>query len=227
MVSRIYENFAKVAVFLTIILYVWTYFSSMDDKYESKVLLSAFSVLGEDKESFSLTSTSQMDTDQINNLGKAFFITYMDTFNSGALGKDMRQTDAKSKRAIALAYGETDIRYHLKFIKGAFVPTTLDLSTNALYNVSYIVNTPSKLIHNLKINFHESLHLTSFERITFIVWDVLHAISGIWFASFMIFLGSIIGLLFHPIQSLLNFFPSLWLIITTIWEAISNFKNLG
>lgn len=224
--GKIYENFSKIAIVITLILYAWTSFSSLDEKYQTKVLLSTFSVLGENQNSSALTSISQMNNDQIKNSSKAFFITYMDTFNSGVLGKEMRQTDAKSKRTIALAYGETDLRYHLKFIKGAWVPITLDVSTNVLYNFSYIVNTPSKLVHNLKMNFNETLQLTNFERMTFIIWDVFHAISGVWLASFMIFLGSIIGLLFHPIQSLLNFFPSLWHIITTFWEGISNFKNL-
>lgn len=224
--GKIYENFSKIAIILTLILYVWTSFSSLDEKYESKVLLSTFSVLGENQNSSALTNMSQIDNDQIKNYSKAFFITYMDTFNSGALGKEMRQTDAKSKRTIALAYGETDLRYHLKFIKGAWVPTTLDLSTNVLYNFSYIVNTPSKLIHNLKMNFNESLHLTNFERITFIIWDVFHAISGIWLASFIIVFGSLIAFLFHPIQSFINFFPSLWHIVTTVWGGISNFMNL-
>ncbi|GEM_PF-5017915 len=69
------------------------------------------------------------------------------------LGTSIKGSDSATKRVIAYSFGETDLRYHFKLKSGDFVPTTLDLSTNFLYNYSYIINTPSKLAHNIKADF--------------------------------------------------------------------------
>lgn len=157
---------------------------------------------------------------------KAYFVNYVETFNSDRLAHELKDTDAKSKRVIATTYGETDIRYHIRIIKGTWIPTKLDLSTNALCNISYLVNIPSKLIHNLKMDFSPKFDTSNFERFTFIIWDILHVISGSLIAFVMLIFGSIIGLIFHPIHSIINFFPSLWLTVSTIWEAISNIVGI-
>ncbi|AWB46554.1 hypothetical protein DCC85_21885 [Paenibacillus sp. CAA11] len=220
--SKLFEQFTKLAVLAAIILYAWTSFSSLDDKYSVKIMASTFSVSGEQD----LEGKADVDPSDISRTGKALLVSSFETFHSSGLAKEIRKSSAQSKRTIAAAYGETDLRYHLRLMKGAWVPTTLDFSTNALYNISYILNTPSKLVHNLKLDFNNSLALTGSERIIFAIWDVLHAISGIWAAIIMTLLGSIIGLIFHPIQSVVNLLPSIWLVVTSLWEGISNFKNL-
>ncbi|MCT1398101.1 hypothetical protein M4D81_03685 [Paenibacillus sp. p3-SID867] len=226
MKNKFFDYFATIAVISAIILYSWTSISSLKEKYDIKISASTFSISGETNDLSALTKNKESIDSEITNYGKAFFVNFVETFNSELLAKEIRKTSAKSKRTIATAYGETDLRYHLRIIKGAWMPTTLDFSTNVLYNTSYILNTPSKLVNNLTLNFSNSLEASSSERLIFAVWDVLHAISGIFVAFIMLVLGSIVGLIFHPVQSVINFFPSLWLVLETLWYAISNFKNI-
>lgn len=148
----------------------------------------------------------------------------------------LKETGATMKRSLATAFGENDVRYHLKFASGNFVPTTLDFSTNILYNYSYLVNTPSKLIHNLKLDFTLGEAFWTGSQIdqihgkiaifTFVVWDILHAIVGIGAAIILLFIGPLIGLLFHPIHSFINFLPAVWQLVVTTWHGVSNLINL-
>lgn len=150
------------------------------------------------------------------------------------LETSIKGSDSATKRVIAYSFGETDLRYHFRLKSGDFVPTTLDLSTNILYNYSYIVNTPSKLIHNIKADFTLGEQysrgmkgfIAKWTTYIFILWDVLHALTGILLAAIMLILGSILGLLFHPIQSVLNILPVIWNLITTTWHAIVYIFNL-
>ncbi|MEC0371132.1 hypothetical protein [Paenibacillus chibensis] len=226
MKNKFFDYFATIAVISAIILYSWTSMSSLKEKYDVKILASTFSVSGETKDLSALTESPDSIESEATKYGKAFFVNFVETFDSKLLAKEIRKTSAKSKRTIATAYGETDLRYHLRIIKGAWMPTTLDFSTNFLYNASYLLNTPSKLINNLTFDFSNSLKIHSSERWIFAIWDILHAISGVFVAIIMLVLGSLIGLVFHPIQSVANFFPSLWLVLLSLWHAISNFKNI-
>lgn len=150
------------------------------------------------------------------------------------LGTSIKGSDSATKRVIAYSFGETDLRYHFKLKSGDFVPTTLDLSTNFLYNYSYIINTPSKLAHNIKADFTLGDQFSdglagAFAKGTmyiFLIWDVLHAITGLILAVVMLICGSISGLLFHPIQSVINLLPTIWNILTTTWHALANLFNL-
>ncbi|WP_339812783.1 hypothetical protein MKY63_10760 [Paenibacillus sp. FSL R7-0189] len=163
------------------------------------------------------------------NLQKTYIVSVIENLKTSVKG-----SDSATKRVIAYSFGETDLRYHFRLKSGDFVPTTLDLSTNILYNYSYIVNTPSKLIHNIKADFtlgdQFSEGLTGvFAKGTmyiFLIWDVLHAITGFFCAVLMLFIGWIPGLLFHPIQSILNIFPVIWNLITTTWHAVVYIFNL-
>lgn len=225
MKGKLFDYFTRVAIFSAIILYVWMALSSLDGKYEDKILASSFSISGEAESTSPLIKSNGAADYEVTTYGKAYFVNYVETFHSDALSQEIKKTNAKSKRTIATAYGETDIRYHLRIIKGAWMPTTLDLSTNALYNISYIANTPSKLVHNIKMDLSNSIDLSSLERLTFVIWDILQTISGILVAGVMLIIGSIIGLVFHPIQSVINFFPSLWLMVITMYEAATNIFN--
>ncbi|WP_372631223.1 hypothetical protein [Cohnella sp.] len=62
-------------------------------------------------------------------------------------------------------------------------------------------------------------------KVAFIFWDILHAITGIGLALVMLFLGSMIGLLFHPIHSIVNLLPALWNGCVTLWHAIAYLFN--
>jgi len=200
------------------------------DVYQLKVVVAAYSTVN-DSESADEGMAGLLEA-STGEYSKADLVALMET-----LGPSVKKMDAKTKREMALAFGETDIRYHLKFKSGNYVATSLDLSTNLLYNVSYILNTPSKLIHNIKTDI--AIERDAFEnsgkvgsaigfgmKIAFIFWDILHAITGIGLAIIMLLLGSIIGLLFHPIHSIVNLLPSLWNACVTLWHAIAYIFNV-
>ncbi|SFM25385.1 hypothetical protein SAMN03159341_12264 [Paenibacillus sp. 1_12] len=229
--NRIMEIFWSMVVILAIILYSWMGLTDLDKVYNTKVILSSLSIVGHQElieEIPRLNFRALNDRQQ-----KAVLVGLIEMGLSNA--KSIESGDSNTKRLLATSFGETDIRYHFKLATGNFVPTTLDLSTNFLYNFTYILNTPAKLVHNLKTNF-EMINEPSIAKGTiiskavswiFVTWDVMHAIVGVGFAIIMLFFGSIIGLLFHPIQSIVNFLPSLWLMLVSIWHAVANFSNLS
>lgn len=222
--QRIYEYFWAIVIISTAILYISMGLSSLDDKYNLKVIHSAFSVTGEKSP---LTLESPAQEFNLAAAGKAAIVGLIE-MDLGSR-KSISSSSSKSKRVFASSFGETDLRYHFKLKSGNWVPTTLDFSTNILYNLSYIANTPVKLVHNLKYDVSSNditLPLSTSERWIFVFWDILHAVSGAGLAFLMLFAGCLIGLLFHPIQSIVNFIPCLWQLVLTLWHAVSNFTKL-
>lgn len=223
--QNFFDHFWKAVILCTVILYVSMGLTKLDEKYDLKVVTSSYSVLGEHKNFFELEQ-NDFDSD-IETLEKAAVVSFIELGSGSA--KSIRSSDAESKRLLAASFAETDLRYHLKIKTGNWLPTTLDFSTNILYNISYILNTPVKLTHNIKADFEIDdavLSLNQFERWVFVCWDILHAISGVGIAVIMLFIGSVLGLICHPIQSIVNFFPCLWQVVVTLWHAISHFGNI-
>lgn len=222
--KNFFDHFWGIFVLSTLILYVSMGLTKLDEKYDLKIMVSSFSVLGQHKNLLELENDSDLN---LTTMGEAAVISLIESGAGSA--KSIRSSDAKSKRFLASSFAETDLRYHLKIKTGNWLPTTLDFSTNVLYNVSYILNTPVKLVHNIKANFQIDdaiFPLSQFERWVFVFWDILHAVSGVGIAFIMILLGGILGLVCHPIHSVVNFIPSLWQLIMTLWNAISHFANI-
>jgi len=219
-----------IAVILVVLYGTQALSGEVDDAYQTKVIVAAYSAVN-DSENVDGGLGGLLEA-SVSGISKADVVAGMEL-----LGPSVKKMDAKTKREVALAFGETDLRYHLKFKSGNYVPTSLDMSTNFLYNFSYIVNTPSKLIHNIKMDimidkeyFANSGKFASGigfgMKIAFIFWDVLHAITGIALAIVMLLLGSVIGLLFHPIHSIVNLLPVLWNLCVTTWHAIVYIFNV-
>lgn len=225
------ERFLGFCAVLIVILYGSQALSGeFDDAYQLKAVVAAYSTVND-----SDSADDRLDgllAASVGEYSKADLVALMEM-----MGPSVKKMDAKTKREMALAFGETDIRYHLKFKSGNYVATSLDFSTNALYNFSYIVNTPSKLLHNIKTDiaiekdYFANAGMLSRGigvgmKVAFIFWDILHAVTGIGLALVMLFLGSIIGLLFHPIHSIVNLLPALWNGCVTLWHAIAYLFNL-
>ncbi len=226
------ERFLGFCAVLIVILYGSQAISGeLDDAYQLKAVVAAYSAVndsdGADGGLGGLLNAAGSDE-----YTKADLVALMEM-----MGPSVKKMDAKTKREMALAFGETDIRYHLKFKSGNYVATSLDFSTNVLYNFSYIVNTPSKLLHNIKTDiaiekdyFSNSGMLSrsigAGTKIAFIFWDILQAVTGIGLALVMLLLGSLIGLLFHPIHSIVNLIPALWNVCVTLWHAVAYLFNL-
>ncbi|MGO4528981.1 hypothetical protein AB4Z30_07860 [Paenibacillus sp. 2TAF8] len=222
------EKFWGFWIIAIVVLFGWQAVASdYKDVYNMKVVLAAYEVEGLNIKSDTLLDLQEND---ITNSG-ANVVALVETVQPS-----LKKSEAKEKRILSTAFGENDLRYHLKFASGNFVPTTLDFSTNILYNYSYMINTPSKLIHNIKLNFTLDKVFMSGSKLNqlhgklvtwvFIVWDILHTVVGLGMAFIMLFVGCIFGLLFHPIHSVLNFFPGMWQSVVTTWHALSNLFNL-
>lgn len=200
------------------------------EKYDVKMTAAPFYVLGQSEKFSEGGALSFLESETGEGWEKAAIVSMIEM--DMASSSYIKSSNSATKRALATAFGETDLRYHLKLKSGNFVPTTLDFSTNILYNVSYILNTPSKLIHNIKLDlmlsdsdiFKDTVRKS--DAYLFILLDVLHAISGVGIAIVMSFLGCLLGLVFHPIQSVINFFPSIWQGVVTTWHAISYIFNI-
>ncbi|MEK8204165.1 hypothetical protein [Paenibacillus sp. FSL L8-0696] len=213
-------TFPALIVFLVLLYGSQALMGEFSESYNQKVSMAPALIQGDIEVENLLQDTS---------LQKTYIVTVIELLETSIKG-----SDSATKRIIAYSFGETDLRYHFRLKSGDFVPTTLDLSTNILYNYSYIVNTPSKLIHNIKADFTLGEQysrgmkgfIAKWTTYIFILWDVLHALTGIFLASIMLILGSILGLLFHPIQSVLNILPVIWNLITTTWHAIVYIFNL-
>ncbi|BBI31251.1 hypothetical protein [Cohnella abietis] len=224
------ERFWGACFVLLIILYGSQAISGdFDEAYNQKVILSSYAVVGEIDNIF---DSSKLEAESYNkSYEKASLVAAIEDYKPS-----LKKLTAGNRRTIASAFGETDLRYHIKLKSGNFVPTTLDFSTNILYNYSYIVNTPSKLLHNIKTDFAMEKEFAGSGalireigtgmKFTFLAWDILHAITGLGVAFVMLFVGCFIGLLFHPIDSVVNFFPVLWNLCVTTWHAISYIFNL-
>jgi hypothetical protein len=222
------SRFIGFCIFLAVILYGWQALSgTYEAAYNQKVVLSAYSVLGNGTDEEALSGIGLTDS----KYEKAQLVTVIET-----LSPSLSVLSAGERRTVALALGETDLRYHLKLNTGNYVPTTFDFSTNLLYNVSYLANTPSKLLHNIKMDFALAREMSDSGpigrgigfgvKVIFVIWDILHAVTGAAAALVMLVFGSLIGLLFHPINSVINFFPMLWNVCVTIWHAIRYIFNL-
>ncbi|MFC4598204.1 hypothetical protein [Cohnella hongkongensis] len=225
------ERFFGLCALLIVILYGSQALSGeIDDAYQLKAVVAAYSTVN-DSESADDGFGGLLEA-SVGEYSKADLVAAMEM-----LGPSVKKMDAKTKREMALAFGETDLRYHLKFKSGQFVAPSLDLSTNLLYNFSYIVNAPSKLLHNIKTDIAIerdyfsnagtlSRGIGAGMKAVFIFWDILYAISGIGIALVMLLLGSVVGLLFHPIHSVVNLIPALWNACVTLWHAIAYLFNL-
>lgn len=223
--SRTFWGFWIIAI---VVLFGWQAVASdYKDVYNIKVVLASYGVDGLNTTSDQLLSLTESDV----STSGANVVALIETIHPS-----LKKSEAIEKRALATAFGENDLRYHLKYASGNFVPTTLDFSTNILYNYSYMINTPSKLVHNLKLDFTlddvfmsgsklDQLH-GKFVVLTYVIWDILHTVVGLGLAFIMLFIGCIFGLLFHPIHSIFNFFPTMWQIVATSWHGLSNLFNL-
>ncbi|MGZ9585920.1 hypothetical protein [Paenibacillus marinisediminis] len=231
--KRFSSWFWSASIICTVVLVLLTSVINTE-KYDFKMTAAPFYILGHSEkysgnDGFSL-ALDLLESENAKEWEKAGLVSMIE-LDMGS-SSSLKSGDAATKRTIATSFGETDLRYHFKLKTGNFVPTTLDFSTNILYNVSYILNTPSKLIHNIKLDLSISENglfkraISSLDVCLFILLDVLHAISGVGLALVMAFLGCILGLVFHPIQSLINFFPSIWQVLVTTWHAISYIFNI-
>lgn len=126
---------------------------------------------------------------------------------------------------VAFWLAERDIRYHMKTGNDTFLATELSATANLSYNLSYILNLPAKLIHNIRfdIQLTNGFDQTVMRDITMaaaILFDIVYAIVGFVGAWLMLVFGTLVGLLFHPINTILDIPACIWGLIKTIFYAI-------
>lgn len=167
--------------------------------------------------------------------GKLFYdIKVMYVMLSGDPTLDI-SGDSMSDVEAAYFVGERDIRYHL------IVGNSYSATANLGYNISYLLNIPAKLIHNIKYDYKmtqedfkpdEELEQSLEDKIGYamldvglvflIIMDIIYSIIGLICSYIMIPVGTVIGLLLHPIDSILNIPDFIWGLIKTIFAAVSN-----
>lgn len=87
---------------------------------------------------------------------------------------------------------------------GFLFATHFDGVSNLLYNVSYILSIPAKAIH-FTIMCIKSIPEYGFgDSLRMFVWMLLQQVIGLISSIVMVFVGTIIGLLCHPLQTLGN-----------------------
>lgn len=154
-----------------------------------------------------------------------------------ALNTDNELTLLKS---FPLLMGERQLKY-LFLIPNENVAVFRDLSgpENFVYNFSYIVNLPAKLYRNIQFDLSVSgeteakiVQSSKFDKAIKVVstgylifWDIISSIIGLVLSIVMLFIGTLFGLILHPIKSITTLIPSLIGIVTTIYSAVMNFKK--
>ncbi|MDR6121317.1 hypothetical protein QFZ87_000914 [Bacillus sp. SLBN-46] len=130
---------------------------------------------------------------------------------------------------------ERDIKYHLSDGNSG------SATANLAYNISYILNTPAKLIHNIRYDYlmtqkefkvdkkvEQSIEgkvgnaLLDFSMVVAIVMDIFYAALGLILSIIMLFVGTFIGLIAHPIDTLLNIPAVIWGLLKTVIAAVVN-----
>jgi len=118
-----------------------------------------------------------------------------------------------------VAYNHNYRDYELNFMGIAkFIPpkptilwaTQYDGVSNILYNVSYIFSIPAKLIHGTILAIKKEHYGFSDW-----VWMLSQLIVGLVLAIVMLFLGTVIGIVCHPFETLSNLTVNL----VDIWES--------
>lgn len=130
-----------------------------------------------------------------------------------------------SKRKAAMIAGSRFVSYHFlvydynSFKKGGgkkinkpgmFLSFHLDGVSNLLYNLSYITSIPAKTLHFTLEIFKRSTGIFNGRRskyglwkgIKMFVWMTISEVIGFFSATIMLWLGTIIGAIFHPLETL-------------------------
>ncbi|MBE5395389.1 hypothetical protein [Brevibacillus borstelensis] len=120
---------------------------------------------------------------------------------------------------------ERDIRYHLRVNKDTFLAEELSATANLSYNLSYILNLPAKLIHNIRfdVQLANEINRSTLGTITMataILFDVVYAIVGFVGAWLMLLVGTVVGLVLHPINTFLDIPACIWGLLKTVFYAI-------
>jgi hypothetical protein len=141
--------------------------------------------------------------------------------------------DVESEIDMLLYLAERDLKYHLSPDEVGTFAFEFSGSANFAYNLSYMLNTPAKLIHNIRYDIlltdHEYVEdekiantIVDFSRVLAIILDVIYAAVGFVFANIMLVIGSVTGLLFHPIQTITDLPTVIMGLIETVIEAVTN-----
>lgn len=118
-------------------------------------------------------------------------------------------------RCAALIAGSRILSYHLFTVNhnmsigngareiSGLLAAKLDIWSNLMYNISYIVGTPGKLIHFWMYALPKHTGFYGDPTVAeLIIWSLKEAILGIIQAIIMLFVGSLIGLIMNPLWSL-------------------------
>lgn len=134
---------------------------------------------------------------------------------------------------------ERDIMYYYAFADGVPLAKQYSATANLGYNLAYMLNTPAKLIQNIRYDFKFKEEVSDIDEETadkldiainktlsetslwyFIIMDIIYAIFGFICASFMLFFGTLFGFLNHPINTFLDIPTVLYGIVTSAILAI-------
>ena len=159
---------------------------------------------------FGITGIAQHDYEQ-----KALYVA---KYNSETPNPD-------NEVATAFWLAERDIRYHLMVNEDRFLAEELSATANFSYNLSYLLNLPAKLIHNVRLDIQladEVGHKTlgTITVVTAILFDVVYAIVGFICAMLMLVIGTLVGLVLHPIDTILDIPACIWGLLKTVFYAI-------
>ncbi|WP_040207342.1 hypothetical protein [Neobacillus jeddahensis] len=149
-------------------------------------------------------------------------------------------TKIRSTMGTLFYLGERDITYHL-MDGNKFMAQEYSATANLAYNLSYLVNTPAKLIHNIRYDYKMTQKdfkadekveqgiedrignsLLDISMVLSIILDTFYALIGLVGSFIMLFLGTLIGLIAHPIDTILNIPSALVGLIKTVIAAVTN-----
>lgn len=184
------------------------------------------------------------DTSQIDQTGKILYdlkrlyVIYTDSELSSTefLGGDIDNL---------FVLAERDIQYHFSFPDDYPLLTSYSATANIGYNLAYMINTPAKLIQNIRYDYKfvdetwdfdeevanevvdeadmEMFFTDAVSKInlwSFIIMDALNAIIGCFFAYVMLHIGTLFGFLCHPIDTFINIPHVLWSLFESIYYAV-------
>lgn len=147
-------------------------------------------------------------------------------------------TIANEKKFIAFL-AERDLKYHFQYGSNRTIASAFSGTTNLSYNISYLVNLPAKIKANYLFNkalvngevegdlsSMVSSYLSQSQDISFMILmltDIFYIISGALLAFIMLFFGTIVGFLNHPIQTFTDLPGAIITLLFSLKSAWTNF----
>ncbi|MBO1515417.1 hypothetical protein [Metabacillus bambusae] len=203
------------------------------DSYRAKQIISSSFINFNNEESVKNQTTDfELILQEVENFGKLRRTELI--YGAQTASRKTLVSSPKEMRELAYAWGEGDLKYHILLPgdEGRLLTETFSATTMSTYNFSYIINTPAKLVSNIRTDLYIGEMETGFQlgnlviqgaSVWFIVLDIFYALIGLILAIIMLPIGFIVGFITSPLQTLYDIFPSLIGLLKTMYYAVRNF----